>query len=83
MRTILAACLALGVSSLVSTVPAQAQVRIQGPGVSVNVGPQPYWREHRDEEWRDRREFREAQHHRVEWQRDHCVRDWSGHEFCR
>jgi hypothetical protein len=83
MRNLLVACLAVGTASLALVVPAQAQVHLQVPGVTLNAGPQPYWREHRDEEWRDRRQFREAEHRRRDWQREHCVRDWSGREFCR
>jgi hypothetical protein len=83
MRTILVACLAFGAAGLTSATPVHAQVSIQAPGISINGGQQPYWRDHREGEWRDRREFHEAENRRVEWQRDHCVRDWGGHAYCR
>src|ERR1700691_118683 len=75
MRTILVAVLALGAAALTSAVPAHAQVSIRAPGVAIDAGPQPYWRDH-DGEWRDRAEFRESEYSRAEWLRDHCVRDW-------
>ena len=84
MRTILLAGLALCAASLASVAPAHAQVSIRGPGVNIETGPNAYWRDrHEEAEWRRRSEWREAQHNRVEWLRDHCVRDWSGHEYCR
>jgi hypothetical protein len=79
MRIALAACVVLGLSGLIGVVPAHAQVVIQTPRVET-----PYWRQHHpDEEWQARREFRDQQYAREEWQRDHCVRDWSGAEYCR
>jgi len=46
-----------------------------------------YWRRRRDNEqeaqWRRREEYRDEEHKREEWQRDHCVRDWRNQEFCR
>ena len=55
-----------------------------GPGPGYGPGPD-HWREGREDErdWRRRAEFREAEHRRWEWRRDHCVRDWQGREFCR
>ncbi len=84
MRAILIGFLALGAATLASPVPAHAQVSIRGPGVDIETGQGAYWRQHHDEaEWRRRSEFREAEHNRAEWLRDHCVRDWGGHEYCR
>jgi hypothetical protein len=85
MRTILIACVALGsaVFASASSAPADAQVVIRAPGIAVESGD-PYWRQRHDEaQWRRREEFREAQHNRREWQRDHCVRDWEGRPYCR
>ncbi len=70
MRTILAACVALSAVAL----PAMAQV-------TITTGPTPYWREHSD--WQGRELFREQQYQKQAWVEDHCVRDWSGHVFCR
>jgi hypothetical protein len=47
-----------------------------------------YWRRQhnqreRDSEWRRREDFRSEEHRREEWQRDHCVRNWQGQEYCR
>ena len=51
------------------------------PGVTVET---PYWRHHHpDENWQARQEFRDRQYSREEWLREHCVRDWSGGEYCR
>jgi hypothetical protein len=33
--------------------------------------------------WQARQEFRDRQYAREEWLREHCVRDWSGGEYCR
>ena len=83
MKMIFAASLALGVSLFGGV--SQAQVSVRVPGVAIEAGPQPYWIQNRDREaeWRRRSEFRETEYRRAEWLRDHCVRDWSGHEFCR
>jgi hypothetical protein len=83
MRTILIACMAVGAAALAVASPVNAQVSIRAPGVAIDAGQSPYWRENRDAEWRERREFRESEYRRNEWLRDHCVRDWSGHEYCR
>ena len=88
MRTALAACVALGISGLAGVVPVHAQVVVQTPrvvpappGVTVET---PYWRHHHpDEDWQARQEFRDRQYAREEWLREHCVRDWSGGEYCR
>jgi hypothetical protein len=81
MRTILAACVALGTAGAVLAPSTHAQVVVQTPGVAVEQGP--YWRYHHPEgEWRDRHEFREEAR-REDWLRDHCVRDWNGGEYCR
>jgi len=80
MRTILAACVALSAAGFALAAPAHADVTISTPGVT----GEPYWRHHHPEaEWRERHEFREAEHSRAEWLRDHCVRDWNGGEYCR
>ena len=63
MRTTLAVCVALGISSLAGVMPAGAQVTLQTPpltppppGVTLET---PYWRQHHpDEDWQARREFR-------------------------
>jgi hypothetical protein len=83
MRNLFLACAAFGVAStaVLSPLPAQAQVTVRVPGVAVNTGPS--WREHNDGDWRARSEFRGREHSEVRWQREHCVRDWSGHAFCR
>jgi hypothetical protein len=80
MRTILAACVALSAVGFAVASPAQADVAVQTPGVTVQSAP--FWRGH-DNDWRDRREFRESEYQREPWLRDHCVRDWAGKEFCR
>jgi hypothetical protein len=88
MRTALAACVALEISSLTGVVPVHAQVMVQTPrvappppGVTVET---PYWRNHHPEsEWQAQREFRDQQYARDEWRRDHCVRDWNGEAYCR
>jgi hypothetical protein len=83
MRTILIATVALGAAALASIAPVQAQVTIRAPGVAIDAGQRPYWQEHHEAEWRERRDFREAQFQRREWLRDHCVREWDGREICR
>ena len=74
MRTLLTACIVAVGLAMVS--PAHAQVTVQ-------LGQQPYWQTHHENEWQERREFREEEHQKQEWQREHCVRDWSGRELCR
>jgi hypothetical protein len=76
--------------ALVSVAPlAYAQPMGQPPGPPGMGGPPPpdfrgqEWRRPGDGDWRRREEFREAQYRRMEWRRAHCVRDYSGHEFCR
>lgn len=49
--------LAIGIiaaGTLVAAVPAMAQVYLEGPGVGVRVGPEPYYRDH---DRRDRRAY--------------------------
>lgn len=75
MQTILAACVALSALGFTAS-QSHAQVIVQTPG-------DPYWRTHHDSEWRERRDFREAENNRPEWLRDHCIRDWSGAAYCR
>jgi hypothetical protein len=79
MQTILAAAVALSAMGFSIVAPARADVVVQGPGVSVQAPP--YWRGHDD--WRARREFHEHEYQRESWLREHCVRDWSGAEYCR
>lgn len=83
MKKVLIACLAIGTVGLMSSTPVEAQVVFQTPGVTIETGPQPYWRQHQEAQWQRREEFREAEHNRIEWQRDHCIRDWGGQELCR
>lgn len=76
MRTILAALVAL--TALGSGVPTKADVVVRTDNV-----PMPYWRGQHEGDWQSRREFREQQFQRDAWLRDHCVRDWTGVEYCR
>jgi hypothetical protein len=69
MKKIFVACMALGLGSVGIVSSAQAA--------------DPYWRTHHDAEWQSRSELKDAQYHKSEWLRDHCVRDWGGHELCR
>jgi hypothetical protein len=69
MRTILVACLALGTASVTFVSTARAA--------------DPYWRAHKEVEWQNRSEFKEAEHQKPEWMREHCIRDWGGKELCR
>ena len=75
-----------GLALLVAApVVAQAQIVIQAPPIPGVVGGPPrgpYWRGEGDD-WRRRAEFRDEEHRRREWRRDHCVRDYRGEEFCR
>lgn len=89
--------LALAALAFVCAAPlAHAQIVIQTPGLRVEperrdqrVAEQreEYWRQRRENEreseWRRREEFREQEHRKVEWQREHCVRNWQGQEYCR
>jgi hypothetical protein len=43
----------------------------------------PYWRSHHDVEWQDRATFKDPASAKTDWLRDHCIRDWDGHEMCR
>ena len=82
MRNFLLACVAVGAVTGAAIAPGQAQVVIHAPGIS--IGGDPYWQQRHDEaRWRRQEEWREAQYQRHEWQRDHCVRDWDGHGYCR
>ena len=81
MRTILAAAIALSAVGFSCAAPAHADSVLRTPGVAVES--EPYWRSHHDSEWRARREFHEHEYQREAWLRDHCVRDWSGAEYCR
>jgi hypothetical protein len=55
MRKLAIGLIAAG--TLVTAVPAMAQVYLEGPGVGVRVGPDPYYRDH--DRW-DRRSYRGA-----------------------
>ena len=82
MRTVLAACVALSALGCAVAAPAQADIVVRTPGVVVDEGS--YWRHHHpNSEWQARREFRDREYRREAWLRDHCVRDWTGHEYCR
>lgn len=81
MRTILAGCVALSALGFIAATPAKADVTVRTPGIAVEHDS-PYWR-HGYNDWRARHEFREHQYEREAWLRDHCVRDWSGSEYCR
>jgi hypothetical protein len=39
--------------------------------------------QHHEVEWQRRTEFKEPEHKKVDWLREHCIRDWDGHEMCR
>ena len=81
MKTILAAAVALSAVGFAVSPQAQADVVVRtGPGTVVET---PYWQGHHDSEWRARREYREHEYQRESWLREHCVRDWSGAEYCR
>jgi hypothetical protein len=69
MRTILAACLVIGSTAAAFISPAHAE--------------DPYWRTHHDVEWQNRAEFKDPAQKQTGWLRDHCIRDWDGHEMCR
>jgi hypothetical protein len=69
MRKILVACTALGAGTVGLISTAQAA--------------DPYWRTHHELEWRNRSEFREVEHSKPEWLREHRIRDWDGHELRR
>jgi len=80
MRKFLIAAVGLGALGLCgSFAPASAQ------SVVIQAQPAvPYWQQrHEDSNWRARREFREREYQHEAWLRDHCVRDWSGGEYCR
>jgi hypothetical protein len=81
MRTILAGCVALSALGFAFSAPANADVVIRTPGVAVQS--EPYWRGHHDSDWQARREFREHEYQQHSWVREHCVRDYSGGEYCR
>jgi hypothetical protein len=81
MKTLLAACVAVGALGFAAGTPAKADVVIGTPGVTVEQGS-PYWR-HDYHDWQARRAFHEREFQRDAWLRDHCVRDWSGAAYCR
>ena len=83
MRTILTALLALGTATLAFAPVAQAQVRVEVPGVRIGPDHDRDWRQRReDSELRRDREWREADRDRRESRRD-CVRSWDGDIHCR
>jgi hypothetical protein len=69
MRTVLVACLALGIGSLSVISTARAE--------------DPYWRTHHEVHWQSRTEFKDPAQSKPDWLRGHCIRDWDGHELCR
>jgi hypothetical protein len=60
MRSLLAACVALGAVAVAAVPPAHAEIRIGVPGVHLDVGPNHhrYWEHRRWEEHRDRCYYR-------------------------
>ena len=84
MRRILAALAVAGAIGFAASAPASADVVIQTPGFTVEQHPPvPYWRQRQEERWAERQEFRDEQYRHQEWVQNHCVRDWSGREYCR
>jgi len=69
MRIILLACFAIGAASIGFAPSAQAA--------------DPYWQSHHDVQWQSRTEFKEPEHQKTDWLRDHCIRNWDGKEMCR
>ena len=67
MKTLLAACLTLGVVTVATLPQAHADVVVGGPGVRLDIGPH-------DRDWRHRRwaEHREWEHRRWEAYRERC-----------
>lgn len=43
----------------------------------------PYWRGESNHNWRAEQEIRTEEARREEWRRDHCVRDFYNHVYCR
>ena len=56
--------------TLLAAAPAMAQVVIEGPGVGVRVGPEPYYRDH-DYRNHDHRGYRDG-YHSYEWRDRDC-----------
>jgi hypothetical protein len=81
MKTFLTACVVVTALGFSAGAPAKADVVVRTPGVAVEQGS-PYWR-HDYHDWQAQREFRDREYQREAWQRDHCVRDWSGAAYCR
>jgi len=69
MRHVLVACLVLGTASVGLIPTARAA--------------DPYWQQHHEVQWRGRTEFKAPEQQRPDWLREHCIRDWDGHELCR
>ena len=69
MKTILLGCLIAGATFAGVITSAQAA--------------DPYWRSHHDVEWQERTTFKDPAFGKPEWLREHCIRDWDGHEMCR
>jgi hypothetical protein len=95
MRALIAASVALGIAS-VCIAPVRAQVVVRTPQVAPPPPPPdaappppgvtietPYWRDNPNDHWKARRQFSGEQYAHEEWLRSHCVRDWSGAEYCR
>lgn len=69
MQKFLAACLIAGIGSATMVSAAQAAA--------------PYWQQHHEVQWQPRTAFPEPEHQQPAWLRDHCIKDWDGHEMCR
>jgi hypothetical protein len=69
MKAFLVGLLAVGAASAV--IPGTAQAA------------DPYWRAHHEVEWQERGTFRGPDFEKRDWLREHCIRDWDGHEMCR
>jgi hypothetical protein len=80
MRTIFAASVAMSAMAFAVFPQAHADVVVKTPGLAVET---PYWRGNHESEWQARRDFHEHEYQQETWVRGHCVRDWSGAEYCR
>jgi hypothetical protein len=69
MRKTLAACLILGVMGIGFAPGARAA--------------DPYWQTHHQVQWQPRTAFPEPEHQQPAWLREHCIKDYDGHEMCR
>lgn len=69
MRNVLVACLVLGTASVGLIPTARAA--------------DPDRQQHHEVQWQGRTEFKAPEQQRPDWLREHCIRDWDGHELCR